>query len=138
MTTKRPYPDGYPSERERQEKAEGGCFPNQIKKLPHLGGASAGRITSAHQDGASKQLRSGSIAHMAPGGKGLLPPPPSGETVACRPMWTRWMTLCLSIRALTTTTLATEPLPPSPGAKFSRKRLEKEKAPQGRLFDSFA
>jgi len=28
--------------------------------------------------------------------------------------------------------------PPSPGAKFSRKRLEKEKAPQGRLFDSFA
>ncbi|WP_199252964.1 hypothetical protein [Aeromonas caviae] len=29
-------------------------------------------------------------------------------------------------------------LTPSPGAKFSRKRLEKEKAPQGRLFDSFA
>ena len=27
---------------------------------------------------------------------------------------------------------------PSPGAKFSRKRLKKEKTPQGRLFDSFA
>ncbi len=64
--------------------------------------------------------------------------PLPGETTACRPMWTRWMRRFLSTRALTATTLATEPSPPAPGAKFSRKRFEKEKAPQGRLFDSFA
>ena len=75
MTTKRPYPDGYPSERERQEKAEGGHFPSQIKKLPHLGGASAARITLLHQDGASTRRVSNSIAHMAPDGQGLLPLP---------------------------------------------------------------
>lgn len=65
-------------------------------------------------------------------------PPPPGETTACRLVWMRWMALFRSTRALTTTTLAAEPSPPAPGAKFSRKRLEKEKAPQGRLFDSFA
>lgn len=73
----------------------------------------------------------------APGGKGLLPPPQPGETTACRPMWTRWMALCLSIRALTTTALATRPPSPVPRAKISRKRLEKEKTPQGRLFYIF-
>ena len=48
------------------------------------------------------------------------------------------MTLIQSAQELTTTTLATRPPTPAPGAKFSRKRLEKEKTPQGRLFDSFA
>jgi len=48
------------------------------------------------------------------------------------------MMLRRSTRALTTTTSATRPPSPAPTAKFSRKRLEKEKAPQGRLFDSFA
>jgi len=75
VTPKRPYPDGYPSERERQEKAEGGRFPSQIKKLPHLGGVSAARITLLHQDGASTRQVSGSIAHIAPGGQALLPLP---------------------------------------------------------------
>lgn len=75
MTPKRPFPNDYPNERERQEKEEGGRFSSQIKKLPHLGGASAGRITTAHQDGASKQRRAGSIVRMAPGGQGLLPLP---------------------------------------------------------------
>jgi hypothetical protein len=55
VTPKRPYPDGYPNERERQKKAEGVRFPSQIKKLPHLGGAAAARVTILHQDGTSKQ-----------------------------------------------------------------------------------
>ena len=38
-TPERPYPDGYPSERKKQDKTEGGRFPSQIKKLPRLGGA---------------------------------------------------------------------------------------------------
>lgn len=137
MTPKRPYPDGYPSEHERQEKAEGGRFPSQIKKLPHLGGVSA----DAHHPLASRWgIDTAGIRLHCPHGTWWtgLPPPPLGETTACRPMWTRWMALCRSTPELTTTTLATESSPPAPGEKFSRKRLEKEKAPQGRLFDSFA
>jgi len=75
VTPKRPYPDDYPSEQERQEKAEAGYFPSQIKKLPHLGGASAARITLLHQDRVSKRRVSGSIACIAPDGQGLIPSP---------------------------------------------------------------
>lgn len=82
MTPKRPYPDDYPSERERQEKAEGGRFSSQIKKLPHLGGASAGRITLLHQDGTSKPLVFGAIARMAPDGQSLLPCPEKPQPAA--------------------------------------------------------
>ena len=75
VTPKRPYPDGSPSERERQEKEEGERFPSQIKKLTHLGGVSAARATILHQDGASKRRVSGAIARMAPGGQGEHPLP---------------------------------------------------------------
>ena len=110
MTPKRPYPDGYPSEHKRQEKAEGGRFPSQIKKLPHLGG----RISRSHHPLASIWgIQTTGIRLHCPHGTwrtGVTPPPLPGETTACRLVWTRWMTLCRSAQELTTTTLATRPL----------------------------
>ena len=94
-----------------KKKRKVGVSQTRSRNYPILGGRIAARITLLHQDGASKRRVAGSIARMATGGQGLLPPPPPGETTACRPMWTRWMTLCRSTQSLTTTTLAAEPSP---------------------------
>jgi hypothetical protein len=45
------------------------------RNYPILGGASAGRITLLHQNGAFKPRGSGSIARIAPDEQGLLPLP---------------------------------------------------------------
>jgi len=77
VTPKRPYPDGYPNERKKQEKEEGGRFPSQIKKLPHLGDISR----SHHPLASIWGIQAAGIQLHCPHGTwraGLAPPPLSG------------------------------------------------------------
>ncbi len=123
------------SERDKK-KRKVGVSQTRSRNYPILGDVSAARITLLHQDGVSKRRVSGSIACIAPDGQGLLPLPVWINQSL--PPYVDAMDDALSLAPGTHhDNIGNRALTPSPGAKFSRKRLEKEKTPQGRLFYIF-
>jgi len=129
VTSKRPYPDDYPSGQERQGKAEGEYFPSQIKKLPHL----AGRISGSHHPFASIWMHPSDgypdplpTWHLA--GRGCTPSPTRRNNSL--PPCTDAIDDALMIDSGTQHDSVgnTASIPHARG-KFSRKRSEKEKTP---------